>query len=441
MSDSTPPPQPARLKPVFWVGLALVVVGGIGVASVSGGNANKLAKTVDSAPQEEAFELKADASGRVVALGAKVGDQIPEDQELIFLNDEKEQTALDRAQTALQAAASEIKTEDVAVALPAQGTITGVIVPGRTPVPNPGPHVRPRGPVTALPSVEGSGKQIEVGGGNSPEPDAAPEEPAVDKAAIKKKIAAAEAEIKEIDAKIENAKSEGGESEMAIATLKANADNAQREADRKQSMLVQGAISANEANSARVAAQMAKTNYETAKQKQGSAAEVIAGYQSQRDQALGRKEVAEQQLATAESAPKAKPRPQPRAPRIVSTTPAPRIPQPGRVIVKRSAPKAIPTRVDVDINKKLSLDQQLTSARAKVDAAEEAILARRIRAPKGLRLLEILVKPGEEVKPGMVVARFTRVPKLDAPEPEPFFETIFKVAVEFQKLTNAPQKP
>lgn len=441
MSDSPTPPK-TRLKPIFWVGLLLVVGGGIGVASVGGGNLADTGKSKLQAPEEEVFELKAEVSGRVVALGAKVGDEIPEDQELIFLNDEKEQNALDKAQKELQVAASQIKTEDVAVALPAQGTITGVIVPGAAPTPRPnaGPPVRPNGPVTALPSVEGSGKQIEVGGGLDSEPYRAPEEPAVDKSALQKKIAAAESEIKELDAKIENTKSEAAESEMAISTMKANADNAQREADRKQSMLVQGAIPANDANSARVAAQIAKTNYETAKQKQGSAAEAISGYQAQRDQAVGRKEAAEKELAKAQSAPKAKTRAA-RPPRIISTVPTPRMPQPSRVIVKRNDPKPIPTRVDVDINKKLTLDQQLTGARLKVDAAEEAILSRRIRAPKGLKLLEILVQPGQEVKPGTVIARFSRVPKLDAPEPEPFWESLGKLAEAFEAATTAPQKP
>jgi biotin carboxyl carrier protein len=63
-----------------------------------------------------------------------------------------------------------------------------------------------------------------------------------------------------------------------------------------------------------------------------------------------------------------------------------------------------PTKVEVDKGAIREVDQQLAAARERVDKAEAALVARRFTSTRKGKVVRILVKPGEHVKAGQVIA-------------------------------------
>lgn len=421
-ASQTKPNQRRRFTPLF-VGIGLCAVVGAGFAIRP---ATSPAIHYPSSIAEGQFlDLVADKDGVVQGIAVTVGDELFERDELIFLDDKKEQELLTVAQAELQAVSQQMKGMDVAVALPSQTMISGTFVSSGEPIFDRVSYPpKARGPITSLPPVEGTGK-IEVRSGEpgsqtaptstTVESEAGPDPKAVSKA--NEKIIAIQTEISDLERSLEDARMSLDEANRAVATSEGIAMQAKQEAERLRILLQQGVVPANKVSQAEANAMMATGNIDLAKEKSSQASQRISQTEAEIEKAKGRLVVAKNDLKESEVVQRTKKVVALTSPFSSSESPANLTQQrPGRVVLKSSAPQPIPTKVNLDLSAMSAADTQLDAVQEKVDKAEQELLSRRILAPQGMRVVEILVKPGQAVKKGQVVARFEKVPTLDWPD-------------------------
>lgn len=358
------------------------------------------------------FELVATTDGVVSQVLVQEGQLVEQGELLVAFDDTAEQHELNAAQQALQAMASQVKNTDVAVAVTPPEGVAGRIVPI-------GPL--PRGPRPSMPSNQ----KLPVlpapkGAPNSPLPavEAAPTTPPTTTIDL-------EAGVRELETKIAETKNDILSTEHRLGTARTEAEDAQKNAEaakviadqRRQQMekmkmlLSEGAVSQLETARAEVQYASAQGGYEVALR---LADEARAKVQTLEDELakqqkavpeLEKSLVANREMIKKVAAIKPTPMTNP-------ATPAPPIRElddrpsslPKPAFVQAAPLPSTPTKVEVDKGAIREVDQQLAAARERVDKAEAALVARRFTSTRKGKVVRILVKPGEHVKAGQVVA-------------------------------------
>jgi multidrug resistance efflux pump len=360
--------------------------------------------------------LLAEAEGTIKALGAKEGDEVPEGVEIVFLNDEEELAAMETAQAHLQEVASKLRNMDVATVEPIQAPIGGafISVPCVIPSVNPGTFAQTpppqRGSIPELPGVSGTPIQ------QTESPTATTTKPNKE---LEEKVLEARTKLEDLNAMRDNYRMALEEVQKNIGPAEIAAKQTQDEADKQRMLLQQGVVPANKVSMAESQALQAKILLEQYKKQSAEA-------KSQLETVEMQIEAVKVELSVAEKALKD-------APTVVVSTPnsnsnksTAQLPIPERsgatssaprVVFKPSEPPPIPAKVDVDLSAIQEGSEDINQAKAKVDEAEAKLLMRRIRAPKGMKIVRLLVKPGDKIRKGQPIAEFVPVPELDKFEP------------------------
>lgn len=400
MDDLTIPlPEPSRRSRRL---PAILMVAGLTLMATLGFLATR--DNARAALPAGATELLATQEGVIGSVMVAEGQSFSEGDLLLAFDDQSEQAELTAAHEALQALASEVKATDVAVAITPPEGVSGRIVPIGPLRPVPVPKVDPlpapiEGPNPTLPAVGPTGTTVE------PKPSA--------KAELEATIAAAETELAE-------AKTRKLNLEHQLAQLQSEAEDAQKNADagkviaqqRKQHadkmkmLLAEGAVSQLEATKADVQYASAQGGYMVAQEMADAAAKKLKDAEAEIAAASAQIPTLEKSIELQRDVLKKMPEP--------ALSPTPELAPPLREVETRPVPKPatvqpaplpnLPTKVDVDKGAIREADQLLAGAKERVDKAEAALIARRILAPRKGKVLKLLVKPGDRVKPGQVIA-------------------------------------
>lgn len=367
--------------------------------------------------------LRADKAGTVKALAAKDGAMVQTTDELIFLDDEKELADLAQAQNELQTLASNMRSMDIASAMPAQ-VLGGVILPSL-----PG-NFAPEGHSERITPQPGKvGSLPRVGGADTPPspPDEAPEAgpdagartSGVSETERQVRIERATQRVAELNTQRDDARMAGEEAQRNLATAELATNQANQEVDRQRMLLQQGVVAANKVSRAEFDAMQAKAQSDQLKAKVTESTSLLATLDGQIEQAKRELQAAQTLKIAAPSTQNSPHNVTQRTaslPSVSSQGSLPHVPRPARVVVREQGPQPIPTRVDLDLTQMVAADAKLAGAKKRVDQAENALLLRRIYAERGMRIVRFLVKPGEHIQPGQPLIEFEPIPEWDVPE-------------------------
>lgn len=383
--------------------------------------------------------LLALTAGSVKQIVANEGQVVEAGEDIVMLDDAKEQEALIIAQAELQKLSSEARESGIAVTLPGPPAGLGGTIVQTGPMqvrPNFTPG-KPSKKVDPLPAIEGS--------------DAAPgAEPKADPKAIEKlrteaknKEASLRADAERYDKDIEDAKLELEEAQRAQETARIIADRAKLASDRAKTLLAQGAISLNE--NARLDGQtrLQQSVYDNSTKKVEEVQAKIATLTAERDKALDKASRVGEDLkeAEAQAVPKiSQAKPSTKSLPDVRSAPTPRYSKPAVIIPHRPEASTAPAKVEIDKGAKIETDEKLKQAKIKLDEAESAVMAKRITAQRRMRIVRWLIKPSDALTPSTPVAvvEFLPEPKKPAapvPAPDPNPEKALKPE-DLQKKTG-----
>jgi hypothetical protein len=366
----------------------------------------------DSPKTSSGPQLIAQKEGRIMQLVLSEGEIAERGVDLVMLDDEQAQKALRLAQAELEQVMATAKGSDVAVALPAPPAgISGRIV-------QTGPLNPPRGSlgggtsplrksINPLPRVEGTGDAV------------AEIEPKPDSGTLTKLRKEAQQEIEDAKAEeqfclneIENAKMALEEAQKANETSKAISDRAAKDVEDSRRLLAEGVISRNafaqKEGQARMHASMLENN--------GKRVEEAQAKISQLNEAL---EKAKQRRTEAEAAlvaapEKATPKPSTVTKNHLPLTSGPRpgfVRKPAVVLPGNPEGSTAPAKVAIDQGAKMEADAKVTLAKENLVKAENAVLERRISAPRRMLIKKWLVTPSETIKPGQAIAEVEYLPE------------------------------
>lgn len=354
------------------------------------------------------FELVATTDGVVSQVLVQEGQLVEQGEVLVAFDDTAEQQELAAAQQALQAMASEVKNTDVAVAVTPPEGVAGRIVP-IGPLPR-GP--RPSQKLPVLPAPKGTPEgQLPAVDSASTTPPATVVDLEAGARELESKIAATKNDILSTEFQLTTARTEAEDAQKNAEAAKVIAEQRKQQMDKMKMLLSEGAVSQLETARAEVQHASAQGGYEVAVRLADEAREKVQTLEA--ELAKHQKAVPELEkslVATRETIKKVaviKPTP------LTNTTtpPAPirelddrpsSLPKPAFV---QAAPlPSTPTKVEVDKGAIREVDQQLTAAKERVDKAEAALVARRLTSTRKGKVVRILVKPGEHVKAGQVIA-------------------------------------
>lgn len=348
---------------------------------------------------EGATELVATLEGIVGKIHVAEGQEVVEGDLLLSFDDQAEQDELANAHAALQELASEVQASDVAVAITPPEGVTGRIVPigpiwdnaprRVDPLPAPEPGATP-----LLPPVQPEA-------GPKPNPKRELEEAVT---ATESQLNEAKGHILNVQHQLETARSEALDAQKNAEASKVMALQRKQHVDKMRMLLNEGAVS--QLETAKAEAQYASIQgaYLVAQENANDLARKVKDLEGD----LARTEAAipqlEKLLDIQRTALKNTPEPKvalPESPplREVETRPLPK-----PAIVQPTPLPSEPTKVEVDKGAIREADQLLAGAKERVDKAEAALIARRILAPRKGKVLKLLVKPGERVKRGQVIA-------------------------------------
>lgn len=364
-----------------------------------------------AADNVKGFELVATADGVVSQVLVQEGQLVEQGELLVAFDDSAEQQELTAAQQALQAMASEVKNTDVAVAVSPPEGVAGRIVP-IGPLPR-GP--RPSAPNQKLPVLPAPKGTPE---GQLPAVEAAPTTPpatSVDLEAgvreLESKIAETKNDILSTEHQLSAARTESEDAQKNAEAAKVIADQRKQQMDKMKMLLSEGAVSQLETARAEVQYASAQGGYEVAVRLADEARAKVQTLEG--ELAKHQKSVPElekslvstretiKKVAAVKSTPLANPTTPPAPIRELDDRPS-SVPKPAFV---QAAPlPSTPTKVEVDKGAIREVDQQLAAAKERVDKAEQALVARRFTSTRKGKVVKILVKPGERVKAGQVIA-------------------------------------
>lgn len=381
---------------VLVIGLALIVT--FAVLAQSGRGAGSSVQGV---------ELVATAEGVVSQILVREGQTVAAGEILVAFDDQAEQAELVAAQQALQELAASVNTSEVAVAVtPPEGVTGRIVAIGPLPAgPPPGSK-----PLPVLPAPKGTAQaQLPAvhSEGTTPTEPKANLEGAV--AELETKISETKNEVVSLEHRISTAKTEAEDATKNAEAAKVIAQQRKQQADKMRMLLGEGAVSQLETSRAEVQYASAQGGYEAALKM----AEEANARVSTLEVDLAKQQKAlpdlEKTLKITLDALKNAPKPTPSVsvPPIsetpVRTEPAPRsVPKPA--FVQPAPLPNTPTKVDVDKGAIREADQLLSGAKERVDKAEAAIMLRRFNSTRAGKVVRILVKPGDRVKPGQVIA-------------------------------------
>lgn len=389
-------------KPL-WIGTILVAAGIAAVTLIP------RASNIATQPQAEGPRLLASAAGSVKEIISNEGQIVEKGEDMVMLDDAKEQEALLIAQGELAKLASEARESGIAVTLPeAPPGLGGTIVQ--------------TGPLRVNTSGSGIPKNVKPlpnvlpEGASSADPSPDPKAVASLKSKANKEIAEAKAEADRYAREIEDAKLEVEEAERSKETSRIITDRAKQAADRGKMLLGQGAISVNE--SARLDGQLRLQQgiLDAVAIRVDEAKSKIATLTAAREKALQRAADAEADLKNAPAAA---------TPKLSMVTPSPksqpevksatRYARPAVIVPRRPETSTAPAKVEIDKSAKRETDDKLSQAKRKIDAAENALLLRRITAPRRMRIIKWLIKPTDNLTTSTPIAIVEFLPEVMKP--------------------------
>lgn len=356
-------------------------------------------------------ELVATTDGVVSQVLVQEGQLVDQGELLVAFDDTAEQQELAAAQQALQSMASEVKNTDVAVAVTPPEGVAGRIVPiGPLPRgPRPTAPSGERLPVLPAPKGTPQGQLPAIEANPTPTPSSPELEAGVRE--LETKISETKNDILSIEHQLGTARTEAEDAQKNAEAAKVIADQRKKQMDKMKMLLSEGAVSQLETARAEVQYASAQGGYEVAVRLAEEAQTKVTTLEA--DLARQQKAVPELEkslVTTRETLKKVasiKPAP-------LTSEAAPPVPirepedRPSSVVKPafvQSAPlPSTPTKVEVDKGAIREVDQQLSAAKERVDKAEAALVARRFTSTRKGKVIKILVKPGERVKAGQVIA-------------------------------------
>ncbi len=410
-------------KPL-WIGV-IVVAGGIAAVAMIPRASNTV-----SPPQVEGSRLISTGSGLVKQIITNEGQIVEKGEDMVMLDDTKEQEALLIAQGELAKLASEARESGIVVALPeAPPGLGGTIVQ--------------TGPLRVITGGSGIPKNVKPlpnvlpEGASSADPAPDPKTVASLKSKASKEIAEAKAEAERYGREIQDAKLELEEADRNRETSRIITDRAKLAADRAKMLLAQGAISVNE--NARLDGQLRLQQgiLDAGTKRVDESKQKIATLTAERDKALKRSADAEEDLKNAPAAA---------TPKLSVVTPtrkttpeaqsAPRYARPAVIIPRRPETSTAPAKVEIDKSAKRETDDKLGVAKRKIDAAEAALLLRRIAAPRRMRIIKWLIKPSDSLTTSTPIAIVEFLPEMKKPAVPTPAEKSKESGVPLQKSTG-----
>ncbi len=354
-------------------------------------------------------ELVAVTTGTVREVCVKEGQIVQPGDSIINFDDTTEQTILAEAQAKLQEVSAEAQGSDVAIAIPGPLSLGGRII-------QTGPMTS-EGPIPVLPRATASGKLAPL----PPVSDSVDHGVPVPPGPSPK--AKAEAEVKDLETDIQSAKDLVLTDQQAIESTQAELDDAQRnadaakaiagnkrrDADKMQMLLREGAVAQVEATRSEAMASSAQGAAEAAQRQADELKAKVEGLQSEIGDHKIKVALKEKELVAAKDrAAKAPDSVAPVHTDIMTpglTDPVTTMHRPKPAFVREAAPPTSnePAKVSVDLNAKRATDSKMQAAKAAVDNAEKDVLARRVRANRKGKIVQILVKPGSTVQPGQTL--------------------------------------
>lgn len=345
----------------------------------------------------EGTEIAASTDGVLTQVAVREGQTVAPGDVLLAFDDQAEQAELAAAQVALQELASGVKESDVAVAVTPPEGVSGRIVP-IGPLPLGPPPVAPK--VDPLPAPKGTP--------DSPLPPVGPAEPKT--SALEEAVRETEAEIASLRTKmaelthqIEQARVTADESNRNAEAAKVIAQQRKQHADKMRMLLSEGAVSQLETSRAEAQYASAQGGYEAALQMASEEANRVKTLEAEFEKSEKTIPLLEKSLEVTRKALAGAPAPSlPKPPASPPSQTEPRtVPKPA--FVQPAPLPNLPAKVEVDKGAIQEADEQMAEAKARVDKAEAALLARRITATRAGTIVRVLVKPGDRVKAGQVL--------------------------------------
>lgn len=384
-------PKRFQRQMIFVGGAGLALLALIGWLAVKPAPARSLA----ASPQQ----LLALTSGTVKEISVREGDVVSEGDQLLLLEDGPEQRELAAARAELERIAQESQAAGIAVALPPGFGIAGRIVTTGNLKAGP-PPFRPSASgatdnIGPLPPAEGPSD------GHGTPSSAKPVSPDTRKSDLEQAIAEAKRSAADYRHKADEAGAVAEEAVRNAAAAKGIAEQRKREAEKMRMLLSEGAVSQVETSRSEAMAASTQGAYEAAVRLAEESAK-------QRDDLLVQAAKADAEAAAKEKELEAwKPAPK-------ETTPSPRlVPEVVRpdairqpAFVRREPSPPTPAKVTVDKKAKEAADAKLEEAKLRLDRAETALNAKTIRSPRSGKVKRVLVKPGDAIRPGLVLLEF-----------------------------------
>lgn len=409
-------------------GVGAVALIGVGLALAS------LPKSADRSSNGQKF--LATKQGRIEELIFKEGSIVDRGVDLVMLDDDTAQEQLRVAQENLTKVMAGARGSDVAVALPGPpaglgGRIvqTGPLNPP-TPSGNFPPPGKPDKNVKPLPGVSGAGDAV---GELTPKPNT--EELNKLRKEAEQEIEDAKAEEEFCNRELANAGMELEEAQRARDTSVSLTERAKKDVEDSRRLLFEGVISQNSFAQKEGQARMQQSLLDNATKRVEEAKGKIEQLTDALDKAKKRKAEAEIALASA---------PEKATPKVGTVTRDPIArPLPSRAISQKPAMivpsnpegSTAPAKVEIDQSAKLETDAQVSEAKTKLMEAEQAVLDRRITAPRRMKIVKWLVRPTDQVKAGQAIAIIEFLPEAKA-EPE---KTVTPVAPT--EVKDKPKNP
>lgn len=393
----------------FGWGLGVIAVAAIGFAIAKGG-------TAPVPPIEQGEKLIAQLDGEVVELVVAPGATVDAGLDLVMLDDAAAQEGLKVAQAELEKVLAETRASGVAIVLPDPPIGLGGRIVQTGPLhPETGVARAPKN-VDPLPKVAGTGEaSVEI------EPKPNPAEVARIKKAAEQEIADAKADEAYLASEITNTKLELEEAQRAQETSRIITDRARLEVERGKRLLLEGAVSQNSQilrdNQLRAQEDILRKN----QARVDEATSKLASLNEKLEQAQQRQSLAKADLTSA---------PEKATPKIGSVTKLPVSPpeqmpkmptvrKPAFVIPHSPEASTAPAKVEINSEAKQETDERLQQAQNKLKIAEQAVFARRITAPKRIKIVKWLVKPTDRIKKGDEIAIIEYLPEAKGPDKAP----------------------
>jgi multidrug resistance efflux pump len=377
----------------------MVLVGGAGVAVLAAMGWLAVrpapAQSLSGSPQQ----ILALTSGMVKEISVREGDVVNEGDPLLILEDGPEQRELAAARAELERIAEESQAAGIAVALPPGLGIAGKIVTTGNLKAGPPPFQPTSSGRTdnlgTLPPAEGSS------GTHASPPSAKPVTPGTQRSDLEQAIAEATGHAADFRHKAEEAGAAADEALRNAAAAKGIAEQRKREAEKMRMLLSEGAVSQVETSRSEAMAASAQGAYEAAMRLAEESAKQRDDLLAQAAKADAEAAAKQKELEAWKPTPIEKPAPAPRfAPEMrpdASRQPA---------FVRREPSPPTPAKVTVDKKAKEMADAKLEAAKLRLDRAETALNARTVRSPKSGKVKRVLVKPGDAIRPGLVLLEF-----------------------------------